>query len=214
MSKELNLQSKQKLDVPEDKLEEYRESFNYYDRDGDGRISYNELKGMLNQLGKTSVVNRVSEIIKELDQNNDGLITFDEYVTIVEEHEKDEGVEAPFKVIKNVKRSAGPSREEGGAEAKKDVSSGNDGKNSDNTANSVNANNTKNTDITDKTTIANNEKLNEISKILFDKSSSLKPLAHLSNDDSFHFLTSQKFLLYFTLCSLIFIAASNNGMGI
>jgi len=84
---------KRKLAVPEDKLDEYKQSFDYFDRDLSGEITIQELKSLLHSLGQRTNENRVKEMIDELDQNGDGRITFEEYVTIMEKQEEgdDEG---------------------------------------------------------------------------------------------------------------------------
>ncbi len=84
-------QFKRKLAVPEEKLEEYKESFDYFDRDLSGEITIQELKGLLTSLGQSSTNKRSKEMIEELDQNGDGMITFEEYVTIMEEQENPSG---------------------------------------------------------------------------------------------------------------------------
>ena len=78
---------KRKLAIPEEKLEEYKESFDYFDRDGSGEITIVELKGLLHSLGQKTNEGRVREMVEELDQNGDGMITFEEYVTIMEKQE-------------------------------------------------------------------------------------------------------------------------------
>lgn len=81
---------KKKLAIPEDKLSEYKESFDYFDRDKSGEITIQELRGLLQALGQKTTEGRLKEMIDELDQDGDGTITFDEYVTIMEKNEVDD----------------------------------------------------------------------------------------------------------------------------
>ena len=76
-----------KLAIPVEKLEEYKQSFDYFDRDKSGEITIDELKSLLSYLGRKSDESRVKAMIDELDQNGDGTITFEEYVTIMEKNE-------------------------------------------------------------------------------------------------------------------------------
>jgi Ca2+-binding EF-hand superfamily protein len=65
----------------EEELDELRESFDYNDRDGDGRIEMSEFTAMLDEL-EAEMSKREMEIgFKDIDTNDDGLIDFDEFAT-------------------------------------------------------------------------------------------------------------------------------------
>jgi calmodulin len=66
--------------LTEEEREELRETFEYNDRDGDGRIQLDEFIEMLEELeAKTSDADaRIG--FAEIDTNDDGLIDFDEFV--------------------------------------------------------------------------------------------------------------------------------------
>lgn len=64
----------------EEKLDELRESFDYNDRDGDGRIEMGEFAAMLDELEAEMSEREVEVGFKDIDTNDDGLIDFDEFV--------------------------------------------------------------------------------------------------------------------------------------
>ena len=64
----------------EEQLDELRETFDYNDRDGDGRIQLVEFSAMLDEL-EADMSDRDIEIgFKDIDTNDDGLIDFSEFV--------------------------------------------------------------------------------------------------------------------------------------
>lgn len=64
----------------EEELDELRETFDYNDRDGDGRIQLVEFSAMLDEL-EAEMSDREIEIgFKDIDTNDDGLIDFGEFV--------------------------------------------------------------------------------------------------------------------------------------
>ncbi len=63
-----------------DELDELRETFDYNDRDGDGRIEHDEFLEMLDEL-ESEMSEREAKIgFEEIDTNDDGLIDFEEFV--------------------------------------------------------------------------------------------------------------------------------------
>lgn len=79
-----------KLKIPGDKIEEYKDSFDYFDRDKDGFITIQELKGLLHSLGRKTEEAHVKQYIDELDQNGDGRVDFEEYIGIMEKYDAGE----------------------------------------------------------------------------------------------------------------------------
>lgn len=73
----------QKLDVPESKLNEYREAFNKFDRDGSGTISANEIYKIFKNYGNPIPRSEVEKLIKEVDTSGDGEINFQEFVSLM-----------------------------------------------------------------------------------------------------------------------------------
>jgi len=64
----------------EEQLDELRESFDYNDRDGDGRIELGEFASMLDELEAEMSEREVAIGFKDIDTNDDGLIDFTEFV--------------------------------------------------------------------------------------------------------------------------------------
>ncbi|MHC5704062.1 EF-hand domain-containing protein [Streptomyces sp. PKU-MA01144] len=63
-------------------IESARKAFDRFDLNGDGLISAAEYKSAMAQLGDFQVTETVAEaVIKSKDANGDGLLTFDEFWT-------------------------------------------------------------------------------------------------------------------------------------
>ena len=65
--------------LSEEQLDELRESFDYNDRDGDGRIQRDEFAEMLDELDADMSESEAATGFKEIDTNDDGLIDFAEF---------------------------------------------------------------------------------------------------------------------------------------
>jgi calmodulin len=63
----------------EEELDELRESFDYNDRDGDGRIEMSEFAAMLDELEAGMSKREVEIGFKDIDTNDDGLVDFEEF---------------------------------------------------------------------------------------------------------------------------------------
>jgi Ca2+-binding EF-hand superfamily protein len=64
----------------EEELDELRETFDYNDRDGDGRIQLVEFSAMLDELEAEMSASDIEIGFKDIDTNDDGLIDFGEFV--------------------------------------------------------------------------------------------------------------------------------------
>jgi calmodulin len=69
--------------LTETQLEEFRESFNVFDRDGDGFISIVELELAMRAMGHNPTRIELEEMIEEVDLDKDGAISFEEFVTMM-----------------------------------------------------------------------------------------------------------------------------------
>ncbi|XP_023678812.1 calcium-binding protein 7 isoform X2 [Paramormyrops kingsleyae] len=69
--------------LPEDELEEIREAFKVFDRDGNGFISKQELGMAMRSLGYMPNEVELEVIIQRLDMDGDGQVDFDEFVTLL-----------------------------------------------------------------------------------------------------------------------------------
>lgn len=59
--------------------EEIRETFKVFDRDSNGFISPAELRYVMNNLGEKLTDDEVDEMIREMDEDGDGMISYDEF---------------------------------------------------------------------------------------------------------------------------------------
>jgi len=75
-----------------EKIAQYDESFKLVDKDASGTISLQELSAMMRlRFPQKKITNgEVSKILKEMDQDNDGVISFDEYVNVMDKVEGSE----------------------------------------------------------------------------------------------------------------------------
>lgn len=89
-----------KLDIPEDELEEYKEAFALFDKDGDGQISTTEFIKVLKNLGQKVSKEEGEKIMGELDSDGSGYIDFPEFVSYMQKTKIIEEVEDEDEVIK------------------------------------------------------------------------------------------------------------------
>ncbi|XP_036385076.1 calcium-binding protein 7 [Megalops cyprinoides] len=71
------------INLPEDELEEIREAFKVFDRDGNGFISKQELGTAMRSLGYMPNEVELEVIIQRLDMDGDGQVDFEEFVTLL-----------------------------------------------------------------------------------------------------------------------------------
>ncbi|MBN3315694.1 CABP7 protein, partial [Atractosteus spatula] len=71
------------INIPEDELEEIREAFKVFDRDGNGFISKQELGMAMRSLGYMPNEVELEVIIQRLDMDGDGQVDFEEFVTLL-----------------------------------------------------------------------------------------------------------------------------------
>ncbi|CAM1311893.1 Uncharacterised protein g5829 [Pycnogonum litorale] len=77
----LQMMSKKMKDT--DNEEELKEAFRVFDKNNDGFISASELRHVMTNLGEKLTDEEVEEMIKEADLDGDGLVNYDEFVTIL-----------------------------------------------------------------------------------------------------------------------------------
>ncbi|KAI1319624.1 hypothetical protein EDD11_003617 [Mortierella claussenii] len=68
----------------EDEIASFRESFNVFDRNGDGAINASELRSLLRIVGEKYHTTSVANTLKEFDTNNDNHIDFDEFLVLAD----------------------------------------------------------------------------------------------------------------------------------
>ncbi|KAH0789178.1 Calmodulin [Histomonas meleagridis] len=72
MSEDLNLTPEQ--------IAEFREAFNIFDKDGDGRITAKELGTVMRSLGQNPSEAEIQDMVNEVDIDGNGTIEFDEFL--------------------------------------------------------------------------------------------------------------------------------------
>ena len=64
-------------------IDELKEAFKVFDKDGSGSISAAELKHVMNNLGEKLTDEEVDEMISEADVDGDGEINFEEFIKMM-----------------------------------------------------------------------------------------------------------------------------------
>lgn len=91
-------------DVPEERLAEFKDAFDMYDKDRSGNISVRELTALFKTLGHSIPESEIRDLIDSVDTSGKGEITFNEFVTLLlkveaqNETEEEEVIRA-FKVF-------------------------------------------------------------------------------------------------------------------
>ena len=88
----LNIQAEKQMEFAEpseNKLEEYREAFSLFDKDGDGRITAQELGVVMRSLGQDPTDDELRDMIQEVDDDGNGTIDFGEFVKMMQKKEQD-----------------------------------------------------------------------------------------------------------------------------
>ena len=73
-----------KLDVPKEKLAEYKEAFDMFDRDHGGTISGDEIYKIMKNYGNPVTKKEVEKMIAKIDTSGDGELDFEEFVTLMQ----------------------------------------------------------------------------------------------------------------------------------
>mmetsp|Transcript_4610 Transcript_4610/g.6799 ORF Transcript_4610/g.6799 Transcript_4610/m.6799 type:complete len:161 (+) Transcript_4610:86-568(+) len=81
-------------DMSKEQLEELRQAFSLFDKDGDGEITRVELKDVLQSLGQNPTEADIDDMIHEVDQDDNGIIDFEEFVTLMNQKLKNVDREA------------------------------------------------------------------------------------------------------------------------
>ncbi len=85
------------MQMTKEQLEELKESFLLFDKNGDGSISKDELKEALRLFGQKPTDAQVQEMINNADKDGSGTIEFPEFVLLMGKHLKDKDSEVELK---------------------------------------------------------------------------------------------------------------------
>ena len=75
-----------KLDIPEDKVAEYKESFDMFDRNKKGKITINDITKIMKNFGYTLSKDEAKKMVSSVDSSGDGEVDFEEFVMLMEKH--------------------------------------------------------------------------------------------------------------------------------
>ncbi|CAM9563600.1 unnamed protein product [Choristocarpus tenellus] len=73
-----------KKELTAEEREDYQEAFNNFDKDGNGTIDQSELGVVMRSLGYSPTNEQLKEMMSKVDEDNDGVLTFGEFVTMMQ----------------------------------------------------------------------------------------------------------------------------------
>lgn len=75
--------------LTDDQIQEFREAFSLFDKDGDGKITRQELGTVMKSLGQKPTDNELKDMINEVDIDGNETIDFQEFLTMMANKIKD-----------------------------------------------------------------------------------------------------------------------------
>ena len=88
-------------DLPKNKTDEYKKIFNLHSKDQDGNVHTSELANIFKSINIDASDEEIKEIIQKLDLENKKEINYDEFLTII--NQKDKDVDEEEEVLKAFK---------------------------------------------------------------------------------------------------------------
>lgn len=89
--------------LTEEEVEEFREAFSLFDKNGDGTITSNELAVVMKSLGQKTTESELQDMINEVDIDGNGTIDFPEFLALfdrkTESSNSKEDVKEAFRVF-------------------------------------------------------------------------------------------------------------------
>ena len=76
-------------EIPENRLKEYRDAFEMFDKDKDGTITAKELAKVMRSLNQDPSEHELNEMISEVDVDGNGHIDFEEFVHLMNRRSKE-----------------------------------------------------------------------------------------------------------------------------
>ncbi|KAJ5079278.1 calmodulin-1 [Anaeramoeba ignava] len=91
------------MDLSNDQIAEFKEAFNLFDKDGDGKITSKEVGVVMRSLGVNPTEAELQDIVNDIDANMNGFIEFQSFVNLIkkkmQDEDKPEDIIAAFKVF-------------------------------------------------------------------------------------------------------------------
>ena len=101
-----HLKTEKILAVPEEQLKEYKEAFDLFDREQTGLIGPNEIYSLLKNFGNPTPKKEIDQLMAEFDEDGDGKLSFDEFVTYLEKsYQTLDEIEAVIRAFKTFDRN-------------------------------------------------------------------------------------------------------------
>ncbi|KAL5205958.1 hypothetical protein ABZP36_034167 [Zizania latifolia] len=69
--------------LKQEQIAEFREAFSFFDKDGDGCITLQELDTVVRSLGQTPTAEELEEMIRDVDADGNGTIEFGEFLALM-----------------------------------------------------------------------------------------------------------------------------------
>ncbi|XP_077987318.1 uncharacterized protein LOC144441926 [Glandiceps talaboti] len=90
-------------DLTEKQIQEFKEAFALFDKDGDGHVTSKELGTVMKSLGHNPSQDELQEMIREVDTQGNGSIEFDEFLLLmakkIKEQDDDDDLREAFSVF-------------------------------------------------------------------------------------------------------------------
>ncbi|OWF56440.1 Calmodulin-5 [Mizuhopecten yessoensis] len=83
--------------LTDDEIDEFREAFSLFDKDGDGSIPTAELGTVLRALGQNPSASELKKMINEVDADGDGTVDFPEFLILLVRKMTEAGGETEMK---------------------------------------------------------------------------------------------------------------------
>ena len=69
--------------ISSEQLREFREAFAFFDKDGDGRITAEELSTVVRSLGQSPTPEELRDMVRDVDADGNGTIEFSEFLALM-----------------------------------------------------------------------------------------------------------------------------------
>ncbi|KRY92187.1 Calmodulin, partial [Trichinella pseudospiralis] len=83
--------------LADEQIAEFQEAFNLFDKDGDGKITSQELGIVMRSLGQRPTESELRDMVNEVDEDGNGTIEFDEFLQMMSRKMKDSDSEQELK---------------------------------------------------------------------------------------------------------------------
>ncbi|KAL5007930.1 hypothetical protein ScPMuIL_013511, partial [Solemya velum] len=83
--------------LDEEQVDEFREAFSLFDKDGDGTITTKELGTVMRSLGHNPTESELQDMINEVDADGNGTIDFSEFLAMMARKMKDQDTDEELK---------------------------------------------------------------------------------------------------------------------